>query len=178
MMRRVFGLRTSGMAVREPLLCRFKGDDRRGTLKGGGPPDDRDSIEDGRLFLKPLSVLLRCRPVLAGSKDAEDELVLVRECWLFAFLAISLSRIESLSWVSYGCRLSTGLWAICVRLSNDVVAGPGLEKLNSMLGSTPPDVETNEFDLELPSPALLVEKEGPGPGDDMPCMPWKLCGCI
>ena len=68
----------------------------------------------------------------------------------------------------------------CVGLAKEV-AGPGLEKLKSMLGSTPAGAETNEFGLELdpsPKPALLAAKEGFGPGDDMPCRAWKACGFI
>jgi hypothetical protein len=61
--------------------------------------DERDSIEEGLLFRKPLSVLLRCRPGRA-SNDALEELVLVRECWLLAFFTASFSRIDSKSCVS------------------------------------------------------------------------------
>jgi hypothetical protein len=50
-------------------------------LKPRADPEVFDSIEDGRLFLNPLSVLLLCRPGLGLlSKDAVDEDVLVREC--------------------------------------------------------------------------------------------------
>jgi hypothetical protein len=60
------------------------------------------------------------------------------------------------------------LWGIGIEVLNDE-AGPGLEKLKSMLGSTPPDVETKEPGRELDtSPVLLVAKEDIGPGED-----WK-----
>lgn len=47
--------------------------------------DIRDSIDDGLLFQKPLSVLLRCRLGLTFSTEPDEELVFVRECWLLAF---------------------------------------------------------------------------------------------
>lgn len=139
-------------------------------LKPVTVPDDLESDEDGLLFRKPLSVLLRCSPGLGFSNEAVDELVLVRECWLFAFLAISLSRSESRACVSYGSLPSWPVLVCCVGLLNEVLgAGPGLEKLKSILGSTPPEVEMNELGLEFgPSPVFLVANEACGPGDDMP----------
>lgn len=132
--------------------------------------DERESREEGLLFLKPLSVLLRCKPGRA-SNDAFEELVLVRECWPLAFLAASFSRIDSLNCVSYGCLFSAGLLGIGIDMLNDE-AGPGLEKLKSILGSTPPDVETKDPGRELDrSPPLLLAKEDIGPGDD--CSPWR-----
>jgi len=146
-------------------------------LRAGAGPDIRDSIEDGLLFLNPLSVLLRCSPG-RGSIDPEDELVLVRECWPFAFLAASFSRSESRSWVSYGCLASACGFDVETLESNDAV-GPELEKLNNMLGSTPPDVEMNELDRELgPSPAVLVANDETTPGEDRSCRAWNACGFI
>jgi len=116
-------------------------------LKPAAGPEDLESDEDGLLFLKPLSVLLRCSPVLEFSKEALDEPVLVRECWLFAFLVISLSLARA--WVSYGNLPSWFVLAGRIVLLNEVAAGPGLEKLKSILGSTPPEVEMNELGLEF-----------------------------
>lgn len=79
MIKRVLGLRASGIARSDPPLERFNGDDRRGMLGIAADPDERESIDDGRVFLKPLSVLLRCKTGRV-SKDAFDELVLLREC--------------------------------------------------------------------------------------------------
>ena len=135
------------MASSEPPLPRFRGDERRGMLKPAAGPEDLESDEDGLLFLKPLSVLLRCSPVLEFSKEALDEPVLVRECWLFAFLVISLSLARA--WVSYGNLPSWFVLAGRIVLLNEVAAGPGLEKLKSILGSTPPEVEMNELGLEF-----------------------------
>jgi hypothetical protein len=53
--------------------------------------DIRDSIGGGLAFLKPLSVLLRCNPGLTFSAEPDDELVLLRECRLLAFFAVSFS---------------------------------------------------------------------------------------
>jgi hypothetical protein len=53
--------------------------------------DIRDSIDGTLAFLKPLSVLLRCRLGLAFSTEPDEELVLLRECKLLAFFAVSFS---------------------------------------------------------------------------------------
>ena len=156
--------------MREPPLERFSGDERRGTLCAVAEFDERDSMDDGLLFLKPLSVLLRCKPGRA-SKDAFEELVLVRECCVLTILATSFSRNESLNCVSYGCLISMCLLGTGTEVFNDE-AGPGFEKLKSMLGSTPPDVDTKEPRRERDtSTALLVAKEDTGPGDV--CTPWR-----
>jgi hypothetical protein len=133
--------------------------------------DTLDSADDGLLFLGPPSVLLRCNPGLTLSDEPEDEFVLVRECWLFAFCAISFSCCASLACVSYGCLLSTFLVTACGMLPNEALI-PGFEKLKSMLGSTLTDVATNEPGCEYDdSPMALAAKEPAGAGDDMPCRP-------
>jgi hypothetical protein len=58
MMRRVRGRRISGIDVRAPPLWRFNGDERRGIAAAAGI-DILESADEGLLFLKPLSVLLR-----------------------------------------------------------------------------------------------------------------------
>lgn len=173
--RRVFGLRISGIAFSEPPLCLLRGEDRREMVLLAADTDDRESIETGRIFRKPLSVLLRCRLGLALPAD-DDELVLDRECWFLDFLAICLSLKESSSCVSYGSlfpMFCCGTWS---ELSNEAL-GPWLEKLNSMLGSTPPEGEMNEFGLEWSSPALLKAKESMGPvwEEDRAWSSWKDC---
>lgn len=82
-------------------------------LKAAADADDRDSIDEGLLFLKPLSVLLRCRPGRTGSNDAVEEPVLVRE-WLLTFLVNSFSRNEAAVCVSYGSLGSSCFGASCV----------------------------------------------------------------
>ena len=133
-------------------------------------PDERESTDDGRVFLKPLSVLLRCKTGRV-SNDAFDELVLLRECWLLAFLDASLSRSEPMYCVSYGCLVSNCSLGSGIDVSKDE-ARPGFEKLKSMLGSTPPEVDMNELGRELySSPALLVAKDVPAPGEGKP---WRF----
>jgi|TARA_R110002003_G_scaffold2445_1_gene24347 hypothetical protein len=49
------------------------------------------------------------------------------------------------------------------------VVSPGFEKLKSMLGSTPAEVETKELGLDgCEAMTLLVANDVTGPGDDMP----------
>jgi hypothetical protein len=79
MMRRVRGLRTSGIDLSDPPLWRFSGDERRGIEDTAGMIT-RDSINDGLFLLIPLSVLLRCRVGCVFSAEPEDEFVLLREC--------------------------------------------------------------------------------------------------
>jgi hypothetical protein len=80
MMRRVRGLRISGIDLRDPPLCRFSGDERREIVEAAAGTTIRDSIDNGLLFLIPLSVLLRCSPDFTFSAEPEDEFVLLREC--------------------------------------------------------------------------------------------------
>jgi hypothetical protein len=65
--------------------------------------------------------------------------------------------------------LSAGLCVSCPTPSKDVAAGPGLEKLKSMLGSTPDDADKNEVGLEFACPVAIVSKDCAGPGEDKPC---------
>ena len=78
--RRVRGLRISGIDVSDPPLCLFSGDERRGMVEAAVGIEILDSADDGLLFLKPLSVLLLCNTGLVFSAEPDDELVLVREC--------------------------------------------------------------------------------------------------
>jgi hypothetical protein len=100
MMRRVRGLRTSGMDVSDPPLCLFRGDERRGMLETTTGIEVLESIEDGLLFLNPLSVLLLCSPGFVLSAEPDDEFVFVRECWFFTFIALSISCCASRACVS------------------------------------------------------------------------------
>jgi hypothetical protein len=179
MMSRVRGLRISGIDLREPLFCRFSGDERRGMWCGAtAPEEDLDSVVDGLPLRKPLSVLLRCNVGFLFSTEPEDELVLERECWLFGFFAISLSRLESSICVSYGCRDPAFLLVCCGMVPNELVMS-GSEKLKSILGSTPAVVEANEPGLELrSSSAVTVPNEANGSADDMLCRGWKTCEFI
>lgn len=166
MTNRVRGLRTSGMDLRDPPLCLFSGDERRGMLDAALRFDDLDSIDDGLLFLKPLSVLLLCNPGLTFSAEPEDESVLVRECKLFAFFALAFSCCASRACVSYGCRSTTCLLTGCGMLPNDEVMS-GFEKLKSMLGSTPDDTKESGRENDC-SPMLPLANDVTGPGEEAP----------
>lgn len=95
MMRRVRGLRVSGIDFSAAPFDRLRGDIRRGMVDAAAGAEILDSIESVLSFLKPLSVLLRCNPGLMFSTEPAEELVLLRECWLLAFLTVSLSRMDS-----------------------------------------------------------------------------------
>jgi len=95
MNRRVRGLRISGMDFRDAPFDRLRGDMRRGTVDAAAGAEILESIESVLFFVKPLSVLLRYSPGLAFSTEPDEELVLLRECWLLDFRTISLSRMDS-----------------------------------------------------------------------------------
>jgi hypothetical protein len=128
--------------------------------------DIRGSIAVVLVVLIPPSVLLRCSTGFEFSAEPDDEAVLLRECWLLAFFAISLSFCASRNCVSYGC-LDMSRKGCCGILPKEEVIS-GLEKLSNMLGSTPADVYTNEPGLE---PCLCegVFANDAGMGDA-----WKL----
>jgi hypothetical protein len=99
-MRRVRGRRISGIDPSPPPLCRFSGDERRGIVAPAAGTTILDSVGIGLLLREPLSVLLRCSPGLTFSTEPDDELVLLRECKLLAFFAVSFSCCASRNCVS------------------------------------------------------------------------------
>jgi hypothetical protein len=76
----VRGLLISGIEP-SPPLCLFNGDERRGIeAPAAGIGILAVSIDEGLLFRRPLSVLLRCKPGLVFSTEPDEEFVLLREC--------------------------------------------------------------------------------------------------